>query len=219
VAAVACTLIAPYSAQASIQIQAGDYIWMTRGPGGYGGVFNTQETNSNHSAVFGDVFPTFCVEVSEHISLPGKYYVDSLGSTALNSGNVLTDLAGWIYADYLDGTLTNQALWSQNPTKFNNSVQVAIWYEVLNHTISIATLGSTYIQGGTSNYDPVWVNSILTTTAHPNSNHGVQIMNLLTSPTGGIAQDQLVRNAPEAASLVVWSLLVSCGMVVVGRKR
>jgi hypothetical protein len=44
-------------------------------------------------------------------------------------------------------------------------------------------------------------------------------MNLLTSPTGGIAQDQLVRNAPEAASLVVWSLLVSCGMVVVGRKR
>jgi hypothetical protein len=223
-AALAIVLIADYSALASIQIQAGDYIRMTDGLGGRGGVFNTQETNASTSAFFGDSFPTFCVEVSENVSLPGTYYVQALNSTASRSGNVLTPLAGWIYSNFLDGLLPHQAgLAPADTVNFNNSVQLAIWQQVINANpatttpISTSALASSYISGG---YNATWVSDILGI-SYSGSGHGVQIMNLRSSsaPNAAHIQDQLVRNAPELTSLVVWSLLVSCGLTYVARRR
>jgi hypothetical protein len=219
---------ATQSARASIQIQAGDYIRMTDGLGGRGGVFNTQETNSTTSQYFGDIFPTFCVEVSENVVVPGTYFVQSLSSTASNSGNILTDLAGWIYADFLDAVLPSQpapTATNATKTKFNNSVQIAIWYELLNHAVPKATLAATYITGGPSNYDLVLVDTILASvaSAHSGSGHGVQIMNLRSSnaPSAAYIQDQLVRNSPvpEVASLIMWTLLISCAGTYSARRR
>jgi hypothetical protein len=227
-AALAVSFNTHDAARASIQIQVGDYIRMTDGLGGRGGVFNVQETNASTSAFLGDVFPTFCVEVSENVALPGTYHVRNLGSTAALSGNLLTDLAGWIYADFLDGQLPSQPLPSASnsvKTKFNNSVQIAIWYEVLNHSVTTASLATTYITGGSSNYDLPLVDAILASvgSAHSGGGHGVQIMNLRASSALNAVhiQDQLVRNTPvpELASFAVWSLLVSFGGNYFVRRR
>lgn len=224
----------PQLAVASIQVQQGDYVQMTKGLGGFGGVFYAQETPDSGNG-WGTQFATFCVETREHITLPGVYYVENLGTKADKTGNVLTDLAGWVYSDYLDGKLPSQpsnAASEAAQRTFNNCVQLAIWYEVLNHTVSIASLASTYIDGGSLYYDISLVDKILTNVAsdHPGGGHGVQILNLRTSAdltTAGYIQDQLVRNArrpvalhaaPEATSLITWAGLALCTLLVARRR-
>jgi hypothetical protein len=238
VAALAMVLCASGVAQASIQIQAGDWIHMTDGIGRHGGVFHAQETNSNTSAFYGDSFQTFCVEFSEFVTLPRTYYVKSLGAAATASGNVLTDKAGWIYSYFLDGMLPYQHLVnSTNREKFNNSVQLAIWMEVANANPSTVTdwtaaaLAAIYIQGG---YVQSWVDAFLGISY--SGDHGVQMMNIRASasPTAGHIQDQLVRNTPvnpppppppppgtipEPTALVVWSLLIGSVGLCASRKR
>ncbi len=218
------------SLQASIQIQAGDYVYMTVGLGGRGGVFNVIESNSHGVALPGaDEFPTFCVETIEEISLPGTYYVQSLGLTASQTGNVLTPLAARIYSDFLDGILQGEPLATASnaiKTTFNNSVQVAIWMEVLTHNPSNSTawtpalLAHDFISAG---IDLDLVTAFLHLTPDPAKGYyGVEIMNLRGSSDplhASYNQDQLVRNAPEAASLVVWSVLAACGTIFAGRRR
>jgi hypothetical protein len=230
VPAVAMLLYASCVAQASIQIQAGDYIYMTDGIGRHGGVFNAQETNSSTSAFFGDSFQTFCVEFSEFVTLPRTYYVKSLGATATASGNVLTSKAGWIYSYFLDGLLPYQdTVTSTTREKFNNSVQLAIWLEVANANPNTttpwtaATLANIYIQGG---YSQTWVDAFLGVSY--SGDHGVQMMNIRasSSPTASHIQDQLVRNTPppngaipEPSALIVWSLLIGSVGLRISRKR
>jgi hypothetical protein len=235
--ALAVILAADGTAQASIQIQAGNYIYMTDGIGRHGGVFHAQETNATTSAFFGDSFQTFCVEFREYVALPKTYYVQSLGNTATSTGNVLTAKAGWIYSYFLDGLLPGQSsVTNLTREKFHNTVQLAIWLEVANANPATttpwtaATLASLYIQGG---YDSTLLTSILNVSY--SGNHGVQMMNLRASSAENAAhiQDQLVRNTPpppppppppptvpEPSALVVWALLVcSAGASLGGRRR
>lgn len=199
-AALGILLCVNCAMHASIHVQAGDYVRMIDGPGGTGGVFHAQETNSGTSAFFGEVFPTFCVEISEQVYLPGTYYVQGIGTTATQSGNVLTPLAGWIYAKFLDLELPHQiGLPGTDIVKFNNSVQVAIWMEVLNHNPNppstpwtATSLATQYIAGGVSNFNAAWVSEFLGISHSGDS--GVQIMNLRTSSAAnaGDIQDQLI---------------------------
>jgi hypothetical protein len=230
VAALAIVFGARCNALASIQIQAGDWIRMTDGIGRHGGVFHAQETNSTTSAFFGDSFQTFCVEFSEFVTLPRTYYVKSLGAAATASGNVLTNKAGWIYSNFLDGLLPYQnTITNATREMFHNSVQLAIWLEVANNNpanIAIgkqwiaADLARIYIQGG---YDQGWIDAFLGITA--SGDHGVQMMNIRASAAEGAGhiQDQLVRNTrgmiPEPSALIVWSLLVGSVGVCTSRSR
>ncbi len=203
-AAFVLVLIASSSAQAAIDIQATDYIFIENGLGSSGGVFDVQETNAAHTLLFGDEFPTFCVEISENINPPGTYYVEALSNTADQSGNVLTDLAGTIYAEFLAGTLPHMEV----SAKFNNSVQLAIWTEVIagSTPASLASFIGTY--------DLSWYNDILAISATPF--HGVQIMNLRSSSASNANynQDLLVRNTPpstqipEATAMLTWGLIM-----------
>lgn len=215
---VIATLATAVSAHASIHIQPGEYIRLTDGLGGRGGVFYAHEVGAPQ-----DTFATFCVEVSETVSLPGTYFVENLGLVANKTGNNLTNLAGWIYSDYLDGVLPGQpasTATNAQKIKYNNSVQLAIWSQVQSAPPGDFT---SYITGGSTNYDLALVGTILSTTAssHPGGGHGVQIMNLRTSSAinAGYVQDQLVRNAPEFTSFVTWAMLLALGTVLVHRRN
>jgi hypothetical protein len=238
IATVAIILVASCVAQASIQIQAGDYIYMTDGVGRHGGAFYAQETNASTTAFFGDRFETFCVEFSEFVSLPKTYYIKSLGAAATASGNVLTDKAGWIYSYYLDGLLPYQnTVTNTIREKFNNSVQLAIWLEVANANPNTTTpwtaaaLANIYIQGG---WEQAWVDAFRDVSF--SGDHGVQMMNIRASSAANAAhiQDQLVRNSPvnppppppppngtipEPSALLVWSLLMGSTALCASRNR
>lgn len=210
---MALVLGASISAQAAIDIQPGDYIYITDGPGGSGGVFNIQETNNlTHTSFSGDIFPTFCVELSEHITLPNAYYVENLSNVADQTGNTLTVLAGSIYAEFLAGTLPNMPLPAATfatKTTFNNSVQVAIWRQVIPAASLASLVGAV---GG--DYNPVWYAAINGIALNPLN--GVQIMNLRGSSNvhASYNQDLLVRNTPpetnvpEAAAMMTWGLIM-----------
>jgi hypothetical protein len=202
---LACALLLSFGnlCQASIQIQAGDYIRMNDGPGGNGGAFFANETNAGGIAVLGDTFATFCVETSQYISLPGTYYVAGVGMTNTTGGN-LTPLAAWIYDGYLNNTLAS-FLGGISPSdigsaKYNNTVQMAVWMQVIGHTEASA---AAYISG--DGYSSAWLGQLLTHNYGyaPTDFRGVKIMNLLSGPGGSAIQDQLVREtqsaAPEAA--------------------
>ena len=212
---LALMLIAAGAVQASIHIQAGDYIRMRDGNGGHGGVFWGQEKDA--SGLVGDKFATFCVEVAEHIVLDRTYYVDDVSDTT-SIGNPLTPLAAWIYSDFLDNKLSS-FLTGFLPTdigtaKYHNTVQMAIWMSVIGLHETVA---DNYIDG--SGYNAGWLNQLRTHDYGYSSDdfRGVQIMNLLTGPNGSRIQDQLVRNTPEPAALFVWSLLI--GSVGLGTSR
>lgn len=224
VAALAIGFSSSCAAIASIQIQAGDYIYMTDGVGRHGGVFHVQETNglSGPYTFSGDSFQTFCVEFSEFVTLPKAYYVTSLGATATASGNVLTAKAGWIYSYFLDGLLPYQnAVTSTTRENFHNSVQLAIWLEVANANPATITpwtapaLANIYIQGG---WSQTWVDAFRNVSF--SGNHGVQMMNLRTSSATDAKhiQDQLVRNTPpprhplRRRPLYLSLALSSCGL-------
>jgi hypothetical protein len=107
-------------------------------------------------------------------------------------------------------------------------VQIALWMEVLNNNTTnpptvpwtATALANQYITGGLSNIDTSWVSDFLGI-SYSGGNHGVQIMNLRSSSAAnaGYVQDQLVRNNPEATSLVTWSLLISCSTMFTSRRR
>jgi hypothetical protein len=226
-AALAIVVGAESTADASIEIQAGDYVRMTDGAGGLGGVFYARETNSSTSNFFGDTFATFCVETAEHIGLPGTYYVRSLSTRTSETNKDLTPLAAWVFADFVDNKLplflTGFMPSHVGTAMYHNTVQMAIWRSIIGLTEAQAASFITDIPG--PNYSSTWLNQLLNPANYAYSSsdfRGVQIMNLLTKPSGSKIQDQLVRNTPppppppppppeevipEPAAFVVWGLL------------
>jgi hypothetical protein len=223
-AALAVTLISVGTLQASIHIQAGDRIRMIDGKGGHGGVFYAQEKVG--SALIGDPFATFCVEVAEHIALPGTYYVNTVTNKTSETNNVLQPLTAWIYSDFLDNRIPLFLTGFVTPTtdiakaKYHNTVQLAIWMSIIPLPPSTAqdTLDN-YIDG--SGYSQTWLNELLNHNYGYSTSdfRGVQIMNLLTAPGGSKIQDQLVRNTPEPTAFFVWALLIGSVGVSLGRRR
>lgn len=229
-AIMAIMLGVSYPANASIQIQPGDIVRISDGPGNNGGRFDAYET-SNFSSTnqINDLWYTFCVQVTETITLPGNYQVASLSNNSVLSGSTLNgaaNLAATIYAQYLDGTLmknatTQMVAADRNDAVFNNSVQLAIWSGVY----GLARTDS-FIASHIGTFDATMVDYWLTGGGVVfNPNTGVKIMNLVNS-SGNNVQDLLVRNTgggtgevPEAATLVVWGLLASCAALVSSKRH
>jgi hypothetical protein len=230
--ALTVALIVPGALQASIHIQAGDRIRMVDGKGGHGGVFYAQEKVG--SALVGDQFSTFCVEVAEHIALPGTYYVNKVTNKTSETNNYLTPLAAWIYSDFLDNNLSSFLTGFVSPTtdndkaRYHNTVQMAIWMSIigLSQTQAASYIadipGANYYSYSTTPSTP-WLNELLNPSNYNYSSsdfRGVQIMNLLTGPGGSKIQDQLVRNTPEPTALMIWALLGMVGLTLgLGRLR
>ena len=215
--ALALMLIAAGAVQASIHIQAGDYIRMRDGNGGHGGVFWGQEKDA--SGLVGDKFATFCVEVAEYIVLDRTYYVDDVSDTT-SVGNPLTPLAAWIYSDFLDNEIDFlpefvPAL-HDGTAMYHNTVQMAIWMTITGLSESVA---DNYVNSAGYNHD--WLLALLDHDYgySPTDYRGVQIMNLLTAPNGTNIQDQLVRMMPEPAAFAVWAVLFGSVAVKFGRRR
>jgi hypothetical protein len=204
-------------ARASIVVAAGDDVKLYRGPGNSGGVFYVDVLGEGVSTSPYD-FDTFCVQLSEFISLGGPAYdVYSITKSTI-AGNVsLGSFAAWLYNEFLDGGI---AIANNQDA---NAVQVGIW----------RSMG--YLGGGDAtspvgaNYDAVLLASLDTAYAadaawaaqavdiNGNKTGNISIMNLKTL-SGDNAQDQLVRMppppgntpVPEPLSIAVWSLLAMC---------
>jgi hypothetical protein len=227
---VAAVILLGCAGPLSASIVVGDLIKLSDGVGSPGGIFKVNDLNDGP---LGSIeFETFCVEITEFISFNTKYAVQSIGLTTIQGGKTLSSYTAWLYNSFLDGTLNNF-----NPLSMMdaNALQLALWKSIGYSQSNI----NTYI--GTSwynTYNPV----LLAKTWETNFNadvtsgawvgvEGVRVMNLRKVDTNGnytnYAQDQLVRfppptrqqPVPEATSLVIWGLLVSCGAIVAGRQR
>jgi hypothetical protein len=229
--ALVCLCLGAVTAHASIEVAQGDDIRLYRGPGNAGGVFYVDVLGKGVSTSPYD-FSTFCVQLSEFITLSSVTYdVASITKNTV-AGNVpLGSFAAWLYNRFLNGLITI------SDDQDANAVQVGIW----------RSMG--YLSGGDgtspvgSNYDAALLGSKTSPTAgtltalyyadvawtgsavvDANGNKGsytgdIFIMNL-KDLAGNDAQDQLVRHMPEPMSLVVWSFLAMCvSGAGLGRRR
>jgi len=79
-------------------------------------------------------FRTFCVEVNEHIYVPGQYDVTDVSGSAYLGGltggspDPLDQRTAWLYSHYLDGTLDDAVAGYTNNAAGNVALQTAIWY-------------------------------------------------------------------------------------------
>lgn len=204
-------------------------IYMKDGPGGPGGIFEVY-LDSDRST---KLFDTFCVEVTEFVSLPGTYTANFSNVTNAG-GRTLRDEVAWLYIEYSKGagsavhTLFNS--YAQSMAVSANSLQRAIWefmYEGMVSPPSIPATSPAYhadlrtdLKSAASTAIGLgWEN------LETNPDGWVQIMNLTRN--GNKHQDQLILFppdpddsgvVPEPSTLVVWTLLVGCAGVVLSRR-
>lgn len=251
VASVAIAFGVAEAALASVQI--GDFVKLTRGSnhGTGGGAFDVDDLNDPGTLDF----KTFCVEITEHISLGSTYYVydisnhnDKNGGPSNGSANrTLGTTAAWLYTQFRQGDIVLTDPNTTTARNLENAMQLGIWRGMLNGSnvgytnadILAAVGGQSGWNGGISYIanilDPIlngWFTSLAadyaTWQAHGATyTGGVQIMNLKTSPTGAYAQDQLIwedipgqtqLDAPEPATLAVWSGLAAVGLLATWKR-
>jgi hypothetical protein len=211
------------SVQASIQ--QFDHVKLLNGIGSPGGIFYVD----NVTDAVEPNFPTFCVEILEHITLGTEYEVVSLSNVTIDTNKTLGDFTAWIYTNFINlvngGSFYDNAvtLADLSVEKKVNSLQKGIWEGMLWSATDINNvLGSNYDTGLLSTLHSKFTASGWTGTGD------VYVMNLKTL-AGGKAQDQLAivppgsdngnSPVPEPMSLFVWSLLAGCVGVAIGRRR
>ena len=202
-----------------------DTIKLYDGLGGRGGIFyvdvlgagNVSTTAPfNGSSPYYD-FPTFCVEIEEHIT-PGSsntYFVDNVSDTTVSGNKKLGSFAAWLYTEYLEAVTSPAAAGLELVSNWGttashaNAIQRGIWLS-MGYSISDADGaidGSGYDSAFFGSLFQAYKDSAWSDTATHNVgndwNYGyvtgqVAIMNLTNGTVrgGSKAQDQLVIN-PE----------------------
>jgi hypothetical protein len=218
-------------------VQAGDVVKLTRPAplhGTSGGEFLAEVDNNDVDALFNNgSFNTFCVQLSENISLGSSYKVLSVGTTTVSGGVQLGSFAAWLYTSYLNNGLGIVVDTQQEA----NTIQIGIWKSMG----YLGNIGNSFSGINTTPIGTNWTSSLLSTfesayaaaiagsswTGGAADNYGnvgvytgdIKIMNLVTIPGNANAQDQLVRiptppgggaPVPEPMSMVVWSFLALC---------
>lgn len=222
--ALVASLALSVPARASIQVVPGDDVKLYRGPGTSGGVFYADVLGKGSSVSPYD-FSTFCVQLSEYISLGATYDVYSITKNTVSGGVPLGSFAAWLYTKFLAGGIS--ILNDQDA----NAVQVGIWRSMgylpggdgtspIGGNYDALLIGSRVAPAvGTLTYqyynDLAWTGvAAIDANGNKGSNTGdIWIMNL-KSLDGADAQDQVVQipHMPEPMSLVVWSFLAMCGI-------
>jgi hypothetical protein len=248
-AALVVCLATSIPARASIEFAAqNDLVILHDGPGNNGGIFYVDVVGSSSSPLIGGYdFPTFCVEITEHISLGSQYKVNTISNTTVLTGKTLGSFAAWLYTEFLKpyqglgAGISGLSGWVSD-NAHANAVQSLIWKSMGWTPTQIAgamvtTPDAAFITVLENAYagDLLWTNG-----ASPDAygNRGtytgkIAIMNLIGPYPGSTAnaQDQLVYDdtihgppppgaVPEPISVVVWSLLAVCvGGSILGRQR
>jgi hypothetical protein len=213
-----------------------------------GGAFNVENISDTDTPDFAtfcvEIFEhinlgsTYYVyNISNQNDINGGHGIRTLGSSA-----------AWLYTQFREGDITLTDPNSTTARNLENALQLGIWRGMLadvnnpnsgySNAEILSQVGgqqgwniSNYI---TSVLDPI-LSGWLTTFASDQAwkahgatyTGGVQIMNLKTSPTGTRSQDQLIweevpdqtrLDAPEPATLAVWSGLVAVGFMATWKR-
>lgn len=205
------------SAGATSDVSVGDPIRVTRDDSlkrigtniwNYGGPFTITNNNTNH------VFQTFCVELTENISIPGNYTVQGISTVTISGGKSLTEDIALAYTafrgDY-DGALSKGEDWWAG-------LQYFIWMEMYSNDEAFlrSKTSNAWVNYAKSQYDTSvssWIAGAGNT--YNLSGYGnVRIANL-----GANVQDQLVL-VPEPATMGLMGLgLAGLAVARFRRKR
>lgn len=187
-------------------------VYSTPGGANNGGPFtaHVNGTEAIGENPVGTSFPTFCLEGSITYS-PGTKYYATVDADAQRGGggpnpDPISDQTAWLYANYLDGTLTYLAGYTDYEER--SAVQEAIWRledeGSRSNPANVATLAADLIDQANEAVDPVlggWTNT------------NVRVMNLWSGFDYNISGDQqsmLVRvPVPGAALLGLLGLSVA----------
>lgn len=244
-AVAALAMVGPSSlvARASIEFaKVGDTVILHDGPGNNGGVFYVDVVGrSSTSPPYNGLnpnydFPTFCVEITENISLGSSYKVSGISTVTVATGKVLGSFAAWLYTRFVEQTtgvgagFASIAGWGGSAAEDANAIQRGIW-KSMGWTDSqingaLGAYDSTFLTNLKTAYqaDTAWTGLPANATPDGNWNLGsytgmVRVMNLIgPTPGTGNAQDQLVLVTPEPGTLLVWSGLLGVAVVASRRK-
>jgi hypothetical protein len=153
-AALVFCIVSPGLTFAAIEFaEEGDTINLYDGLGGLGGIFyvdvlgagNVSSTAPFNGSTPNYDFPTFCVEIEEHIS-PGAsntYFVDKVSDTTSAGGKKLGSFAAWLYTAYLEAVISPGAAglelvanWGTTASHAN-AIQRGIWLS-MGYSVSAA---------------------------------------------------------------------------------
>lgn len=126
------------NARCGFNVVAGDFVKLRDGPGSPGGVFHIDVVGRGTTTDF----DTYCVELTEHVSLSKTYYVESVGLVTKQGNRQLGAQAAWLYTQFLDQNTLSLAgfnfnlvnMPSINPTlakKQSDALQLGIWRGML----------------------------------------------------------------------------------------
>jgi len=246
-AIIAWTLVCAHArtTQAAIEFaKVGDTVVLNNGPGANGGIFyvdvigKTSNTPPYNGASPTFDFPTFCVEITEHIKLGSSYKVANISTKTQATNMTLGSFAAWLYTRFIDQTtgsgvgFTGIAGWGVGSADQDaNAIQYGIWKSMgwSNSQITGALSGghdATFLNNLKTAYqaDTQWTGLLATATPDANWNLGsytgmVRIMSLTGPiPGTGNAQDQLVMVSPEPGALLVWGGIIGVAAVACRRK-
>jgi len=168
-------MVAVSPCHASFEVSVGDIVKLRKDnpptAGGPGGIFHADVLYEGTTLDF----DTFCVELTEHISLNTEYYVQSVDKFTVGGiGQTvrhLTSKAAWLYTqfDELDNNATNGLAgfnFTNPTTNMANALQLGLWRELnpgwSNTAIAglpnpwtpgyITTLETTYLNTWMTNY-------------------------------------------------------------------
>jgi len=218
---------------AGASIESADIVELSDGPGGAGGIFYVTETGDPTTN-----FATFCVQLSEFISL-GPSYKAVLNDHTV-SGNVpLGSKAAWLYTKFLhhspqltgfDFSLISPASISNTTARDQaNAVQLGIWLDMNYSEPQVTALAgslwtSAYIDQLKTAYLNSWIDNYdLSGWASTNHTGYVKILNLYGKDNSGNytvnRQDQLIEQMPEPGAILVWGGLTGIAVIVALRRN
>ncbi len=180
------------------QINEGNIIRLTNGPGSPGGEFGVERWTG--SAYTQELFRTFCVEYSEYIDFTHQFIVEKINTKAMlggyPSGDPIDPKTAYLYTQFRNNTLSGYT----GDANSANALQRAIWFIEEELTPGSVLTGQALI----------WYNAAVAANWQDIGN--VRVLNL-TFLDGRNAQDQLVF-VPEPTTLYLLGLgLVGLGIL------